>query len=74
MLFNQVRTMDFYYVFDEEQFRTIIDNKNVSIKKGEDHKYYWNFTTTGIHTIKIIFKKNYHNAKLYLMIVRKCIK
>ena len=63
MLFNQVRTMDFYYVFDEEQFRTIIDNKNVSIKKGEDHKYYWNFTTTGIHTIKIIFKKKLSQCK-----------
>ena len=63
MLFNQVRTMDFYYVFNEEQFRTIIDNKNVSIKKGEDHKYYWNFTTTGIHTIKIIFKKKLSQCK-----------
>ena len=56
ILFNQVRTLDLYYVFDKANFETIIDNKIVDIK-AKSGGYYWNFKTTGIHTIKIIFNK-----------------
>ena len=58
-LFNQVNIKikdHFYYVFNTDNFDTIIDGKMVNIMY--DHcEYYWNFTTTGIHTIIIIFKK-----------------
>ena len=56
ILFNQVRTLDLYHVFDKGNFETIIDNKIVDIK-AKSGGYYWNFKTTGIHTIKIIFNK-----------------
>ena len=32
-------------------------NVFVELEQSIQNKYYWNFTTTGIHTIKIIFKK-----------------
>ena len=51
-----MRTLDLYYVFDKGNFETIIDNKIVDIK-AKSGGYYWNFKTTGIHTIKIIFNK-----------------
>ena len=64
-LFNQVNIKikdHFYYVFNTDNFDTIIDGKMVNIMY--DHfKYYWNFTTAGIHTIKIIFKKKLIQCK-----------
>ena len=58
-LLNQVSTYKNYYNFERDDIETIIDNQIVNIKFKGDNKfeYYWNFTTTGIHTIKIIFKK-----------------
>ena len=55
-LFNQVKTNKNNYNFEKPDIKTIIDNQIVNIKFKDD-EYYWNFTTTGIHTIKIIFKK-----------------
>ena len=56
ILFNQVRTLELYHVFDKGNFETIIDNKIVDIK-AKSGGYYWNFKTTGMHIIKIIFNK-----------------
>ena len=50
-------------------------SKNCELAQKIEHnlnsryEYYWNFTTTGIHTVKIIFKKNYYNAIIYFLIV-----
>ena len=72
-LLNQVETYKNYYNFERDDIETIIDNQMVYIK-FKDNKYYWNFTTTGIHTIKIIFKKYYCNAINYFMNVEIYIK
>ena len=55
-LLNQVNTNKNEYNFERDDIETIIDNQMVYIK-FKDNKYYWNFKITGIHTIKIIFKK-----------------
>ena len=54
-LLNQVKTNESDYNFGKDDIETIIDNQIVNIM-FENDKYYWNFTTTGTHTIKIIIK------------------
>ena len=59
-LFNQVGTYKYYFNFERDDIETIIDNQMVNIKYKKiwrNFEYYWNFTTTGINNIKIIFKK-----------------
>ena len=47
----------------EEEFKYDKNSKNCELSQEIEHKinpeysYYWNFTTTGIHSVKIIFKK-----------------
>ena len=55
-LLNHVKTNENDYNFGKDDIETIIDNQIVDIM-FENDKYYWNFSTTGTHTIKIIFKK-----------------
>ena len=54
-LLNHVKTNENDYNFGKDDIETIIDNQIVNIM-FENDKYYWNFTTTGTHTIKIIIK------------------
>ena len=54
-LLNHVKTNENDYNFGKDDIETIIDNQIVNIM-FENDKYYWNFSTTGTHTIKIIIK------------------
>ena len=54
-LFNRVKSND-NFNFERDDIKTIIDNQIVNIK-FENNKFFWNFKTTGMHIIKIIFKK-----------------
>ena len=55
-LLNQEKANKNDYNFQKTDIETIYDNQIGNIKFKDD-EYYWNFTKTGIHTIKIIFKK-----------------
>ena len=39
--------------------------KKIEYNLNMQYEYYLNFTTTGIHTVKIIFKKNYYDVIIY---------
>ena len=88
-LLNQVSTYKYYCNFERDDIEVIIDNQIVPIifkdpnvnKKDKieynlkvKYSFYWKFSKEGIHTVKIIFKKNYYNAIIYLKIVIKYIK
>ena len=57
------------YNFERDDIETIIDNQIVNLKSN-CNEYYWNFTTTGIYIIIIIFKKLLQAINYFLIVIK----
>ena len=56
-------------IFDDELSSKCYESQKLKYNLENEFEYYWVFQTEGIHTIKIIFKRNYIIVVICFIIV-----